>query len=957
MNTKNLYLIALILFTSISGFAQNGKIKGIVFDDFNEPILGADILVVETDDRNVTDLEGKFSISIPEGTYTLKVTAPFMGDKEVKNIEVLSGKTTDVTVVMGDDSEIINSIVDVVAYRVDNTTGATDKERNRSDKVTDIVSQETMEKSGVTNAVGAVSKAPGVTIQGGKYVFVRGLGDRYTKTILNGLDIPGLDPDRNAMQLDVFPTTVIKNIVIYKTFTPDLPGDFVGGLVDVITQDFPSEKKFKVSTGLGFRAGTTFNKDNIGQNGSTADIIGLGGGSRSLPFSGVTVVPSRIHNHQSLNDLTSKFSSNMAAQSSANFLNTNFSVSGGNSFLSKNEKIKYGFNAGVSYRNQHTFYESATFSRFTKDPDSGTDELFEQERAVGKQAVNNILWTGLLSGGLRFENAKYNLTLLHTQNGQSTTTERTRNNFDQTGAVLIEDILAYTQRSVSNAGLLMEWGDEEKLKIQSKSSFTLSRLMDPDFRTSTFSIADGDTTLKIGDGAGINRFWRDLTELNFVSQLNFTYPFKMAQTRDAKLKFGGSFGSKAREFNTYQYNFFATQGVAAQGDPNFYFQPENIWTPGTNGAQGEGVYVVGNYEPANNYYARQNLFAGYAMGDLPLSKKLKSVIGARVEGNQMFYTGTNNSGDTYYKDEQTLNAINVLPSANFIYSLVQDTMNLRISANQTLARPSFKEKSIAEIYDPISRRTFVGNIGLEQTSIWNFDVRWEYFFAPGQIISTSAFYKQFDGHIEMVSFEVAPDNLTPKNAGRSSNFGAEIELRTNLGFISDTVNTWALQTNFTYVQSRLDMTQITVDDFGRTEYESRVDNARDQETVGKFRPMSGQAPYNVNFALNYAREKSGINANLSYNVQGRSLAIVGVGSVPDVYVSPFHSLNLKVSKAISDVTTIAFKANNILNDNNEMLYIGHNNAQGIFSDLLPGRSFSITASFNLAKINKAEEME
>jgi len=290
-------------------------------------------------------------------------------------------------------------------------------------------------------------------------------------------------------------------------------------------------------------------------------------------------------------------------------------------------------------------------------------------------------------------------------------------------------------------------------------------------------------------------------------------------------------------------------------------------------------------------------------------------------------------------------------------------MNLRASYNHSLARPSFKEKSIAQIFDPVSSRTFIGNIELDQTTIVNYDLRWEYFFARGEIISASLFYKAFDGHIELVPFETAPDNLKPRNSGQSTVAGFEVEGRKTLGFISEKLFNWGVGANMTMVQSQMDMNTVIVSNATETspavtEFESRSQNLRDGEVLSQYRPMTGQAPYMVNGSINYGNKDNGLNINMSYAVQGPTLTIVGVGLVPDVYTLPFHSLNFKASKQFNDVLSVSLKATNLLGQSRQLVFDSYGSevhSPAYFSLLDPGRTFSVKLGLNLANIKKQEE--
>jgi hypothetical protein len=274
-------------------------------------------------------------------------------------------------------------------------------------------------------------------------------------------------------------------------------------------------------------------------------------------------------------------------------------------------------------------------------------------------------------------------------------------------------------------------------------------------------------------------------------------------------------------------------------------------------------------------------------------------------------------------------------------------MNVRGSFGQTLARPSFKEKSAAQIYDPITKRFFNGNLDLRQTMISNYDLRWENFFDNANMVSLSGFYKNFDGHIEMVTYDVATDNVKPRNAGTSRVYGVELEVRKNLDFITPGLSRFSLGTNITLANSEVDLKSVIINESGLSELQSRQNNARVGEVVESTRPMGGQSPYIVNTYLNYATADGSTNANLSYNVQGESLFIIGVGAVPDVYTQPFHALNFNMFRDFGSNRNHRFTVgvNNILGSARKDLYKGYGGASAIYSLLKPGRTFSLTYGY------------
>ncbi|HEX8041606.1 MAG TPA: TonB-dependent receptor, partial [Chryseosolibacter sp.] len=247
-----------------------------------------------------------------------------------------------------------------------------------------------------------------------------------------------------------------------------------------------------------------------------------------------------------------------------------------------------------------------------------------------------------------------------------------------------------------------------------------------------------------------------------------------------------------------------------------------------------------------------------------------------------------------------------------------------------------------------SKRFFNGNMDLRQTQINNYDLRWESFFKNCDMVSVYGFYTQFDGHIELVTYDVAPDNVKPRNAGDSRVYGVEFELRKRLDFAGNALSGFSIGTNITLANSAVDLNAVVVNESGLTELASRQNNAREGEVIRNTRPMGGQSPYLINAYLNYSDSNGFINANVSYNVQGESLFIVGVGAVPDIYTQPFNSLNLNVYRDFGPEKRhrFTFGVNNVLMAERKDLYKGYGGAEAVYSVFRPGRTFALTYGYN-----------
>lgn len=942
---QHLLTLLVLLGLANSALAQNGTIRGTLKDGQNGEVLSfANILVVETSNGTSTDLDGQFSLSLPEGVYTLKASYIGYTDMTISDIAVKKGEVAVLDFALNEEGTMMEEVV-VTAKALRNTDVALMAIQRKAPGLLDGVNTQSIKRTGDSDAGSAIKRVTGVSVEGGKHVVVRGLGDRYSKTILNGLDVPGLDPDRNSVQLDIFPTNLINNIIVYKSFTPDLPGDFTGGMVNIETKDFPETQTLNVSIGTSFNPDMNFNDDFITYEGGNTDWLAFDDGTREQPLHQATNILSRTQNHSYLNTLTTSFSPIMSTMREKSGLNTSYGLSYGNQLNASKFDLGYTFSA--NYKNEYEYYNNAQFGVYFKDLNDDTvNELFSDRTDRGQIGSNNVMWSGLAGLALKTQKHKVTLSLLHSQNAESRAAliRSVRQEFGQ--AIIDKHNLEYTQRSVTNLLLKgVHTAKEGDLQLNWQLSPTLSKMTEPDIRLTAYEINPQTGAYELNPStAGIpSRTFRDLDETNYAGRMDLTYKLATGENLEHKFKVGFAGVYKERDFTIFDYNFpVHKRGTFTfTGDPNELFETENVWTPENN----RGTYLIGAFEPSKTYEARQQILAGYVMNEMKIGKTLKAIYGLRIEKAQNWYTGRkqiiNSELTDLFEDRKVLDDLDFLPSLGLVKTLKDvdgKTMNLRLSASRTLARPSFKEKSIAQIIDRISGRLFLGNINLEASKIMNADIRWEYYLPKGQMLSVSGFYKNFQNPIEMTAFDAtAPNSFTPRNVGDANLFGVELEVRQNLGVVAPALKAFTLNANTTFVHSSVNMTE--------SEFEGRLIAQRAGETIDNKRQMVGQSPYVVNAGLSY--RGTTMEANMSYNVQGKRLAIVGIANVPDVYERPFHALNFLVSKKLGkdQKLKLSLGAQNILSSSKRKVYESFQAEDQLFENFDPGRSFSFGMSY------------
>lgn len=938
-----LFLISL----STIATAQTGKVRGKVIDETGEPLFSANAVLKGTSTGTTTDFDGLYELSAAPGTYDLELSFIGYALTTIAGVSVKAGEVTVIDPVKLQQASSELATVTITAEQSRNTEAAVLVAKKNSVNVLDGISSQAFRKIGDATAAAAVTRVPGVSVQGGKYVYVRGLGDRYTKTQLNGLDIPGLDPDRNSLQMDIFPTNIIDNIIVLKSFTADLPADFVGGLVNIELKEFPEKPNLEVSAGVGYTPGMHFKSDYLTQKGSATDFLGFDGGenSRKEPLGMSPDNPNPIRQPAASNsnatEKTKEFNPNLAAAKSTSFMNYSLGISGGNQF--KKEKT-YGFNAAFAYKNSTDFYKDRSQNFWLKNRTDPTSYELEADRKImADLGVNNVFMSGMLGGAMKTERSKYKVNLLHLQNGET----RSGYFFDEqiinNSALIYRDNLEYSERSISNVLVAGEHNyDEGAWKLDWSVSPTYSRIADKDIRITPYVFDPSDSSFAVdaSEGAVPQRIWRHLNECDAVGKVDATREHQLF-SNDAKLKFGTAYSLKHRNYEILNYNLESIKSgtLPFTGNADELLTDEFIWTR----EKGAGMYLFGNYIPANTFTSTQSTDAVYVSEEFRIMNRLKSIVGLRAEKYDQFYTGQTQDGSRVFENEKVLDIIDLFPTASLIYQANENT-NLRLSYFKTTARPSFKEKSTAEIADVLSGVTFIGNIDLVETDIQNLDLRYEVFFERNQTISISTFYKSFTNPIELVSYAQDPGSLQPRNVGDARVIGLEVEGRLNFGSLVSALEKFSLNTNLTFIDSR-----VSYDKSSRGEYQGKLNGLREGEELGDYRAMQGQSPYILNTGISYTDLKKGWEGGIFYNVQGRTLAIVGINFNPNVYTVPFHSLNFNLNKNYGKDSQyrIGFGVDNILDDDKEAVTESFRAEERIYSAYSPGRTFSLSFKYSI----------
>jgi TonB-dependent receptor len=947
------FIVLMLCFNNL--IAQTGTVRGTIYDDTSgETIIFCNIVVAETSKATTSDLDGAYSFELEVGTYTLVFSYLGYSDLTISDVTVEANKITSLNIRIKETSEVIDEVV-ISAKASRNTEAALATIKRRSTNVLDGISAASFKKIGDSDAASAVKRVTGVSVEGGKYVYVRGLGDRYTKSILNGMDIPGLDPDRNTLQMDIFPTNVIDNIIVLKSFTADLPADFTGGVVNINTKDFPEQKTASLAFGIGYNPSMHFNSDYITYDGSSTDILGFDNGLREIPTGKSIDIPTRVDvianpdNAYEFNRILTDFNPTLAGYRASSFMDFSLGYSMGNQI--NKSKYTLGYNIALTYKNSTDYYENAQYGRYGRGNSSDAFDLELRELQTGDFGTNNILLGGLAGFSFKTSRSKLSLNILKLQNGEKKAGvfkfvgQDQGSNFDAD-----QHNLEYSQREITNVLLNGTHSmGEGKWKIDWKLSPTISKITDPDIRFTR--IRTDNNELSIGTESGIpQRIWRYLDEINLSGKGDITRTYNFRGEK-ARFMVGGFYTYKERDYEIQNFGIFPGSSTITR-DPNTILTSANYFS----GFNLNGYYYQPQFIPnnVNKYDANVSSYGAYISNDFSLFPRFKTVLGVRMESYKQNYTGINQSNQNF-DNVTVIDDLDFFPTANLIYA-VTENQNLRASFTRTIARPSFKEASFATIIDPISGRTFIGGFfpdvnvatgktiwdgNLKTTSITNVDIRYEYFQAGGESISISGFYKDFTDPIEIVQYVQAANNFQPRNVGNGTLLGLEFEFRKSLGRSDGFLGRFTANGNITVTQSEIEMSE--------TEFTSRRNNARDGEVIDDVRDMAGQAPYLVNAGLAYNNTDQTFELGFYYNVQGRTLQFVGIADRPDVYTKPFHSLNVSANYSFgaNKKYNFSIKGDNLLGSKRESIFESFNSTDKIFSSLAPQTSVGMSISVKL----------
>lgn len=914
---RNLSVLVLSLLASAIAWPQStGVVTGKVFDASTaQPIRGAIITVegVTPPIATTSDTDGAFRLELPAGKVKLKVTAVNYLDASIDEVEVLAGGATEASTVMAAKGQVTTVEVNEKVGTVAANAEAMLAERKLAASVSDAISSEEIKKTVASDAAAALQKVTGVSIVENGYVYVRGLGERYSATMLNSAMIPTTEPEKRVVPLDMFPSSMIESVKIVKSYTPDLPGEFSGGLVQMSTVEFPAQAILRVSASVGANSRTTFGRF-LSYPGGGRDYFGFDDGTRSLP----SIVPEDRRLFQGavpasqLQTYGRAFPKNWEpTEINSMRPSQNLSLVGGGTFK------KLGMVGAISFANRPQF--QSELNRYLRQG-AGSPIIFSDYPDF-RGYTETAKLGGVFNIAYRI-NANNKIVLRNTLTRDTDKEAREFSGYDGGVDTFVQSQrLRWIERGLLSIGIEGEHSLPKVANSLFRWQFTRSNSNrnEPDLREVIRGRAgDGRYVFASLSNSGF-RFFNELTDKINEPQAEFSTPFFKGKV-SGLFKFGFRGTLRDREFQARRFRYLPIRASTLNLylPSNQLFAPENI--------RPDGFQMVEFTRATDRYDASMDIYGGYGMVDMSLGARWRIIAGLRVEDADITVRTLDPLVPNATPRLAHLANRDPIPGVNLVYAL-NPRQNLRFSYSHTVSRPDFRELSPFDFNNVLGGFVAQGNPDLVRATVHNYDGRWEWFPGGNQLIAASVFTKRFNSPIEMTILPANDLRQTYVNAQGATNLGFELEARRGLDVVSSKLKAFNVQVNFTFVDSNIQI--------------------RPQDATlltSKERPMAGQSRYIVNFIGEWQQPKWHSTARFFANTVSRRLTDVGTFSLPDIYQERNTFLDFVYQYDIRENGrwSIKFSAEN-LGDNNYRW----NQGNILQRSYQLGRTFTIGTGFNI----------
>lgn len=857
---------------------QTIRVVGVIRDETNAiPLPGVPVEVVGTNQVVYTDVDGRYVLQVPTGSHKVRVALEGYQDKVIEVVADARPLTLDVGLTMARFAETIN----VTAAALDVETSSAEAqmvERREASVITDNVGSQEMKSNGDGDAAAAMTRVTGLSLVDNQYVYVRGLGERYSNTTLAGSVLPTTEPDKKVVPLDLFPTGLIDSVQVAKSYSPDRSAEFAGGLVQIVPMKLPSNPIVDFSYSYSHFSTATGKSIPLSPLGSS-DVWGFDDGARALP-GGIPsnklvrrgiYTPDVGYSPEEITGFGKLLENRWRPVNADGRPGQSWSGTLGNRFGN------LGVVASISQSYKEQFVEEDR--RFFHIADEGELEALSDYRMqTGTQkaqlgVVGNLSYAFTPSQRISVENFYTHSGRDEGRTFQGTSLDNARE-WRNTRLQFIEEGLM--SNAVSGEHFFQRLANS---RLDWRVNSARATRDEPDLRETLYERAiaavgqpESAVPFTYADESQSGfRMFNTLDDDTLDAVLNWAIT-SAAGGRPTQYKFGVNYVDRTRDFQSRRFHFIPITTQKADAG-NLLFN--NLLTP-------EQIFVSSNIgtalrfneetRPVDGYNGDQKTTSAYGMIDIAMSARTRLIAGARVERFDQEVITQDPFGLFVRQITAENKNTDVFPALNFVQA-VGNNSNLRVSYSTTVNRPEFRELAEFEFTDVAGNRAVRGNPDLQRALIQNVDGRWEKFMGSRGVVAASVFYKYFDKPIERVILAAANPIATFQNSDHAQNFGLELEAGHQL------TSNFFVNANYTFVDSKITL----------------LPEQRNVQTSLE-RPLAGQSRNLFNLTGEFAAR--GFSTRLLYNFFGDRISDVGAFEAPDIVEQGRGSLDLVFAQRI-----------------------------------------------------------
>lgn len=897
----------------------------VISAETKKPVKDVQVFLSGSKQKLRTDEQGRISATVPAGSYSVSLLHSAYSSQTQDDVKIENGQNTDLSFKLTPAGVELAEYV-VLEPHLAGTVASVIEEQRKSTSVATVMGAEQFSRNGDGDVASALRRASGLTLVGGQYIFIRGLGERFSTTLVNGASVPSPDPTRRVVPLDLFPTSILESVMVQKTYSPDRPAEFAGGTLEMRTRGIPDAFFFNLNMQTGFNANATF-LDALTYKGGGTDFLSYDDGARTKPDSleeatkdGAKLQTATAFNPHGvsavqLEKIGEDLSKVWDVTTKKRGPDSGVQASMGDSFTLGDFRVGY---IGASAWKQEFRTQNEVNREFanTKSGDLRKIQDFDMQRSLREVSL-----TGYFATEAQYKDSHRLFTKTMFLR-QSTDEARISQGFTDAET---SPIRRTRLRFFSNQLLMNQVGGEHRfdwlrdLSVNWLYTNSTANRDEPNTRDYRYdSDKDGNYALSLRSDSNQVLF-QELVDKDQSWRVDTKLPIPVSPLHKLALSGGFIDQSKTRKSGIQRYSYFP--GGPDASNPAVLSQPslEGILQPAYIGKNGFQLRDV--TRASDRYSASQNLFSYYGKMDLTLYDKLNITGGLRWEDNKQAVETITPGSST--PTTATLNRVDMLPSVTATLFLTEK-QQLRAGFSQTLSRPDFRELSSAPFTDMNTNMETVGNPKLKQTAITNLDARWEYYLSPTENILAGFFWKDLTNPIELISQPGTSGLNTYQNAAKANVYGFEIEVLKGLGFVHSHLQNFVVGGNYTWSASNV-------------EFDAKTLTAQTTNN----RQLQGHSAQILNLQIGYDNPTWKTQATLLYNIASQRIVAAGSLGIPDKYEHPFNQLDFVFSQNLYKGFSMQFSAQNLMDD-----YVRVTQGDQISRQFQRGRLFNLSVRYS-----------